>query len=373
MPIGCILIPHFPAWTLRRQGASCPLAITYEGTVIAASPEAASRGVQKGMSAGRAESLCDGLSLYPRDRALEVAEWERVEKSLNATTPYLECRVPGRSYLKPHDREKLKEAIRDLGAQAAIAPTRIDAWLAALKAVPGEMLEISDANLHGFRRDLPVENLVAVGVDEDVCDRLRLFGYKNIAAVGELSEKHLRAQYGEKGEQLHDRLNAEEVPSVSVYTPPPTVERTHRFEPPRLEPGPVMQVVESLIEEATTQLDGRTTQRLTLELIHRDQDETVISRTLREPENRKHALCSTAKTLLKKALTDVAAVEEMTVVFAALANQKARQGTLFFDRPAVQEAVRRVHEKYPEILQRAVLAQDAVFEEDQVRYEPVDA
>lgn len=373
MPIGCVLIPQFPAWTLRKHGADCPLAVISQGTVIAVDPEAKSSGVQQGMAVGRAETLCNGLSVYPRDRALESAEWERVEKALNATTPYVECDAPGRSCLDPHDRPKLQKVVRELGAQAALAPTRIDAWLAALKAVRGEMLEISDSDLRGFRRDIPVEDLVAVGVAEEVTERLRLFGYKTVSAVGDLSKKHLRAQFGEEGKRLYDRLNAERGSSVSVYTPPPTIEKGHRFERPRLEPGPITQVTESLVEEAIIELEERTTQRLTLELIHRNQDETVISRTLREPENRKHALCSTAETLLKEGLTEAAAVEEVKVVFAALANQKARQGNLFFERPAVQEAIRKVHQKYPESLQRAVLSQDAVFEEDQVRYEPATA
>lgn len=373
MSVGCILIPHFSARVLLEHDVPPPVAVVSSGHVISVGPQARSSGVEPAMTVGRAQTLCADLSVVSPDRALENAEWERVEKLLNSTTPYVETVLPGRSYIEPHDREKLRSVVAAIDAQSAIAPTRIDAHLAARKAVEGELLEIEEGHLRGFRRDLPVEKLVGVGVEEEVAERLALFGYDTVASAGDLSRKHLKAQFGESGEVLYDRLNAEDNPSVSVYSPAPTVERTFRFERPRQEPGPLKTILKSLVEKLAEELDGRTAQGITLELAHHGEGRTVTSRTLREPENRPHALESISSTLLEEALKEGVRIEEMIVRFGALANPEARQGKLFFERPAVQKAIRTVHQKYPGSLQRAVLSPEASFEENRVTYETARA
>jgi len=369
MNVGCIRIPHYPAWVLRRQGANEHVIAVEGGRVVGAGPGARDGGVEIGMTTNRARSMVPDAPVLPRDAALEEAVWEEIEQKLNATTPYVERDRPGRSFIRPHDEDGLEAVVDEIGAHAALAPTRTDAHLGATKAVAGELLQISGEYVHAFRRKLSIHRLTHLGVPEEVTERLELFGYDTIAAAAELTKRHLTAQFGETGERLYRLLSAGDAPSVAAYTPPPTLEETHRFELPESEPGPLKAAIDKLLESVLEELSGRAAQRLTLRLQCREQGTEVTARTLREPQASEHALCSTAHTLLDDLLRPGHRVDELTVELGALQQPDGEQGHLFFRRPAVRSAVEAVHERYPGVLQRAVLVPDAVFPEERVRYE----
>lgn len=371
MRVGCVYIPDYPARALLRQGEPPPLAVVDQGEIHSAGGTARARGVEPKMRVDRARTLCDDLTLHPRDRALESALWEQVERVLNTTTPYVERKRLGLSVLRPHDTDRLQSVVKSLRAQAGLGPARIDAQLAARKAGTGKMLEISAEYQKSFRQGLEVDCLVSVGVDPEIVERLRLFGYETVAAVASLSKRHLRAQFGESGSRLHDRLHASTEPSVSVYTPPPTIERTHRFERSQRDLGSIQTAVDTLIEDAVTALDGRTTQRITLRLRGRAEEPVIASRILRDVQSAVDPLQSTAHTLLKERFSTDTAIREVDVVLGALEQADVTQQKLFYDRPEVKKAVKTVHERYPGILRQAVLDRDAVFAEDRLRYEPV--
>jgi len=370
MNVGCIHIPHYPAWALRRQESEASLVVVEGGRVVGAGPEAREGGVEIGMTTHRARSMMPDATTLPRDTALETAVWEEIEQKLNATTPYVERDRPGRSFVRPHDETGLAAVVEEIGAHAALGPTRTDAHLGATKAVAGELLRISSEHVRAFRRKLSVHRLTHLGVPEEITERLELFGYDTVAAAADLTKRHLTAQFGEAGERLYRLLSAGDDPSVAAYTPPPTLEETHRFELPESEPGPLKAAIDELIENALEALDGRAAQRLTLRLQCRERGAEVTARTLREPQSSEHALCTTAHTLLDDLLQPDHQVDELTVELGALQQPAGEQGHLFFRRPAVRKAVEAVHERYPGVLKRAVLVSDAVFPEDRVRYEP---
>lgn len=367
--VGCFFIPNYPAWALLQHGGEPPLAVVDQGHVLAAGREAWAAGVEVGIRAGRARVLCEEISLRPRDRALESALWERVEQALNGSTPYVERAALGRSVFRPHDREELRRLYRGAGAQVGLAPTRLDAHLAARKAAEGRLLEISEEHLDSFRRGMSVGRLAPIGVDPEVVERLALFGYKNVAAVASLSKKHLKAQFGERGTRLYDRLHPSSEPTIAAYTSPPTIEEHRRFERPQRQVGTLEEAIDALIEDAVAALGQRTTQRLTLRLDCRQNGPVEGARILREPQSTEDALKSISHTLLKQQLSTEPAVEEIAVVLGALGQQEAEQGTLFFERPGVRRAVRRVHRRHPGILQRARLDHRAVFHEDRIDWE----
>jgi nucleotidyltransferase/DNA polymerase involved in DNA repair len=230
-------------------------------------------------------------------------------------------------------------------------------------------LEIAEEHLQSFRRGLAVERLVPAGVDPQVVERLTLFGYEDVASVASLSKKHLKAQFGERGTRLYDRLHPSSKPSVSAYSSPPTIEERRRFERPQRQVGALETAIDLLIEEAVAALGQRTTQRLTLRLDCRQHGQVQGVRILREPETREAPLKSISHTLLKQQLSSEPVVEEVAVVFGALGQQGAEQGTLFFERPGVRRAVRRVHRRHPGILRRARLDHRAVFHEDRITWE----
>ncbi len=368
--VGWFLIPNYPAWALLRYGEESPIAVIDQGRVLAACRQAQAAGVESGMRAGRACSVCEGITLRPRDRALESALWERVEKALNGSTPYVERAAPGRTIFRPHDREELRRLYRGAGAQVGLAPTRIDAHLAARKAATGHLLEISEEHLQPFRRGMEVERLGAVGVEPEVVERLALFGYETVAAAASLSKKHLSAQFGESGKRVYDRLHPSDPPSVSAYSPPPTVEEDRCFQRPQRQVGAIKETIDTLIESAVDVLGKRTTQRLTLLLECRQHGRIRASRILREAQSREDALKSISHTLLEEELSYGPAVEEITVVLGALGQPRTEQGALFFERPVVKRAIKRVHRRHPGMLRRATLDSRAVFPEDRIHWEP---
>ena len=369
MTVGCIHIPHYPAWALRRQGSEASLVVVEGGRVVGAGPGAREGGVEVGMTTHRAQSILPDATVLPRDTALEAALWEEIEQKLNATTPYVERDRPGRSFIRPHDEDGLEAVVDEIGAHAALAPTRTDAHLGATKAVAGELLRISSEHACAFRQKLSVHRLTHLGVPEETAERLELFGYDTVAAAADLTKRHLTAQFGDTGKHLYRLLHTDDDPSVAAYTPPPTIEETHRFDLPEGEPGPLKAAIDELLETALEALDGRAAQRLTLRLQCRERGAKVTARILRDPQCSEHALRTTAHTLLDDLLQSDHQVDELTVELGALQQPGGEQGHLFFRRPAVRTAVETVHERYPGVLQRAVLVPDGVFPEDRVRYE----
>ena len=374
MEVVCICIPHFEAWSLRYVESgdrkAAPLVVLASGRVVAASLEARRAGVEKGMTKRRVESVCSAATIQSREPALEAAVWERVVERLNETTPYVEPVEPGRVFVQPVREEALQEVVEELGARAGQAPGRAVAWLAALKALPGERLQIASEHVAAFLRRLPVEHLAGIGFDPGHAEHLALFGYDTVAAVRTLTKRHLTAQFGEAGARLHAVLHGDDAP-VPAYVPPPSIERSRRFEHEQLEPGPLRAALDECLEEAAEALDGRVTGRMTLRLVGRTGPPRGAARLLREPKRTAESLQSLARTLLDDMLDGERSVVELAVELAALGSPETRQAHLFAERPHVRRAIEAVQRRYPGALQRAVTNAAAILDEDQLRFEPV--
>jgi nucleotidyltransferase/DNA polymerase involved in DNA repair len=367
-------IPHFEAWSLRyvesgdREDA--PLVVLASGRVVAAGPEAREAGIEKGMTKRRVEAVCSAATMQPREPALEAAVWERVVERLNETTPYVEPVEPGRAFVRPVREEALREVVSRLGARAGRAPERSVAWLAALKALPGELLQIAPEHVEAFLKRLPVEHLTGTGFDARHAEHLALFGYDTVAAVRTLTKRHLTAQFGEAGARLHAFLQDDDA-SVPAYVPPPSIERSRRFEHEQLEPGPLRAALDECLEEAAEVLEGRVAGRMTLRLVGRTGPAREAARLLREPRGTAESLRGLARTLLDDMLGTEVPTMELEVELAALASPDTRQAHLFAERPHVRRAIEAVQRRFPGALQRAVTNAAAILDEDQVRFEPV--
>jgi hypothetical protein len=302
---------------------------------------------------------------------MEAAAWQRVETRLNRATPYVETDQPGRAFVRPHEIPALARAVDDLGARAALAPTRSVAHLAAEKALPGELLQIQSDHVPSFLRRLPVHALTAAGISDEITEQLALFGYDTVHAVRALSKRHLTAQFGDDGTRLYAFLQ-EEAPPVAAYIPPPAIEEQHAFEHDQTEPGAVEAALASLLNDAAERLDGRTTRRLTVHLQDRELHDRTAARTLREPRSG-NDLASLAVTLLRTLVHDAMRVSAVGVRLSALATPTGRQGRLFHQRPGVRKAVDAVEQRYPGAVRRAITHAAAIFDEDRYDFVPVAA
>ena len=385
MDVGCVCLPHIGAWAILEsehradgdKGTSAGrrdrrLVVLEFGRVVAVSSGARGDGVEVGMTRARVETVCPGAAMRQRDPSLEAAAWQRVERRLNRATPYVETVTPGRAFVRPHDISRLAKAVDELGAQAALAPSRTVAQLAAGKALGGELLQIRPEHVDTFLRRLSVRALAPDFAPEEVAERLELFGYENVEATRQLSRRHLTAQFGETGTQLHHALHGDDAP-VSAYVPPPSIHRTHDFEHDQREPGAVKKRLQDLVKQATDALDGRTAQRLLVEVDDRRMSRARSARTLRAPTSDPSVLSGIATTLLHALLHPAMRLTRVRVELSALATPSGQQGQLFVQRPGVRKAICAVERQYPGALRRAVTTAAAIFDEDRFRLERVTA
>lgn len=371
-------IPHIGAWAILESEhggkwsseAASPLVVIASGKVVAASAEARDRGVEVGMTRARVQTVCPEAIVRPRDMALEVAAWQRVEQRLNQATPYVETVEPGHAFVRPHDASRLAAAVRDLGARAALAPSRIVARLATGKALDGELLQIQSRHVGTFLRRLSVDALSPAVVPGGVTERLELFGYTTVHAVRQLSRRHLTAQFGDLGTQLHAALHDDD-PPVSAYVPPSSIRRAHDFEHDQREPGAVEQRVQVLVRQCVEELDGRTAQRLRVQIDDRNAPVSTAARTLRAPTGDPAELAGIATTLLHQRLRPDMRLTQVSVELSALATPSGEQGQLFAHRPGVRKAIRAVERQHPGALQRATTHASAIFDEDRFSFRPV--
>jgi nucleotidyltransferase/DNA polymerase involved in DNA repair len=351
-------------------GAAPLLVVIASGKVVSASAEARDRGVEVGMTRARVQTVCPEATVRPRDAALERAAWQRVERRLNQATPYVETVEPGHAFVRPHDASRLAAAVQNLGARAALAPSRIAAQLATGKALDGELLQIQAQHVDTFLRRLSVDALSPAIVPDEVAERLALFGYDTVHAVRQLSRRHLTAQFGDRGAHLHAALHDDD-PPVSAYVPPPLVCQGHDFDHDQREPGAVEKRLQQLIRQCVDDLDGRTAQRLQVQVEDRNASASTVARTLRAPTGDAVELIGVATTLLHRLLRPDMRLTRVSVELSALAMPSGEQGHLFAHRPGVRKAIRAVERKHPGALRRATTHAAAIFDEDRFSFRKV--
>ena len=369
--IGCVRIPDVPAWALRQvKDAEDPFVVVNQGRVAGASRTPRRNGIEVGITRLRARSLCGEATAYPRDTSAEKTAWEALLESLNDHTPRIESEQPGRAWIEPMGGDQLRNWLDGKKCHCGVAPNRSVALLAAWKATAGRIICIEERYEGSFLSRTPTEALSDVGFSEEMADRLSVFGYENIESLKELTKRHLTAQFGEEGGQLHDFLHPS-AERISFYSPPPTVSVSRDLERDVREPGPLRESLEEMAEELQESLRGKACQRLSVGLTGREGEEER-SRLLREPVAQRGPIYRAASTLLKHALTAEMNVQSIRLQARGLRSNSSTQGHLFRKRPALQRAIATIQEKHS-ALYRVSRNEGAVFEEQRYTYEPVSA
>ena len=370
--IGCVRIPDISAWAFQQvKEVEDPFVIVEQGRVVGASRTPRRNGVEIGMTRLRARSLCETATTYPRDKNAERTGWEELLRSLNKYTPRIESEGLGHAWIEPRHGASFREWLDGRRCHCGVAPTRPVSLLAAWKAAPGRIICIEEEHVDTFLSRTPTGALSNVGFSEEISERLSLFGYKTIGSIGDLTRRHLTAQFGEEGGQLYDFLHPNPT-RVPFYSPPPAVTATHEFERDVLEPGPLRGALEALAEELQGRLEKKTCQRLTVRLSGR-KEEVEASRVLREPIRRAGPIYRAASTFLKQVLTAETRVRSLTLEARGLQVVSGTQKHLFRSQPALRNAISTIQEKYSNALYRVVRNEGAVFEENRFAYEPVAA
>jgi hypothetical protein len=376
--VGCLYISDFPAWARQSQHPEWrAIAVYSRGEIIARSRLLKQRGLTIGDSLDRARTLFPDARFFEQDQPFEQSVWEGVVQRINEVTPFLSPVGHGWAFFRPHDFSEACELSGSLLARVGLGPNRSIARLSALRSASGSVLQVKRESAERFLASTKVEILTGLGFEESLVERFLLFGLTSLAAVKELTRKHLDAQFGEAGLALHDLLHpdtrSEQVP---LYTPPPAILESFDLEDVPLEWLPTNHLLERLSRRASNRLGNRLCRRITLQFTSRRNTEKgngkrIGQRVLKKPTANQGEIFRTASFLFGQLVESTLVADELTLSLSGLQNPRHRQASLFFERPPIADAVSSLEERFPGAIRRAmIITPDAPFPEDAVRYVP---
>lgn len=372
LPIACFRLPQYPAWAREESVVprGTPIIVHEHGRVVAGSiPLLHAQGISIGERVERARVLAPHARFHLRDEALEAAHWENVLSLLTDTSPYLLSVRPGWALIGVVLRERIILLARSLRAALGIAPRRLAAMIASLEASPSETVEVDQRDVASFIARSPVHHLVDLDIDQEIVERLRLFGLVSLGDVAGLTRRHLAAQFGTEGKELFDLLLQKEEKPIPVFIPPPVVTARQEINPPSVEPGDLTPALRELLKVAAKELDPLLAHRVTLRLDGPyPESPRVARRILKAPTSQSRMIAAAAEALLRSLLRRDLPTAAMTLELGGLSQPMVIQGDLFRERLDLLETVRFLQARFPGILYRVALVdRDAVLAEESYR------
>jgi hypothetical protein len=199
------------------------------------------------------------------DPAISPASWDAVVDVVHSSTPLLLVRDHGILHAGTDNIDEIRTNVRRWSARAAMAPDRTSSMLCAFEAVPGRLDAHASAEHVSINvlRDVP-----ELQIDEIVLERLRLFGLSSIGTLRGLSERHLRAQFGDLGVRLYRLLHTTST-TLPLFQPPDEIQVRVAFVDATCEPGPIYEARQQACTEIITQLSGREAWRVDVGVLDR--------------------------------------------------------------------------------------------------------
>ena len=389
---GCLTIKHFPAWAVamaRHHDDTQPLVVQEENHIIALNRAAALQGLERGMTAVRARSLCPEAACYLRDPVAEFSAWEVVLERMNRITPFMESTfgnstVSKAATLTASDQPQLwfvaneaevRMTARALGASVGFAPHRSTAWLASIRAGAGQLLHVPEEGVQAFQDDFPVAWLEEAGVSFECVDGLQMLGCETLGSARAMSERHLKLAWGEEGVRIHRLLHPDDTAPVSLFQPAPCINKHFVLFTPCYDAPYVIPIVHRLVQKAHGKLSNNIVGQVRLVLHLEGHPPERAARLLTHPTARLDALVRFAERLTEDLFVRITeqkgrvGIEKVEVELAGLLTGDMIQMSLF-DRKLreVKEAVSKVHRRFPRALKRAIVRDSAHFHEDRYSY-----
>ncbi len=363
---------------VKRCDPRRPLIVQEDAHIIALNRHATAAGLEVGMTAARARSLCPSAILLLRDAVSEYCAWEYVVEQIHRITPFLESRQPVAWFdaLAP----EIRETASRLRACVGFAPDRTTAHLAAVWSASGRTTVIPKQKVDTFLDAFPSRLLVEAGFSEALADGLELLGCTKLGPARRLTKRQVVLAFGKEGERLHTVLHPSASKRVSTFHPAPTVRRHFELEAPCSQAGDLLPIVSQLTERAADamkeQFAGQI--RIILHLEGRSEGRSPYhgSRVLPHPTSRADTLERFALRLGAEMLgglhqearasrsrhTDI---DRIDLILASLMTGDLVQASLFGEKlRQVTSAVGDVHRKYPNAIKRSVVRAGAHFHED---------
>lgn len=187
------------------------------------------------------------------DSAISHASWDAVIEAIHRTTPLMLVRRHGVLQAGTDTIDEIRQHVRQWSARAAMAPDRTSSLFCALQAVPGRIDAHASADHVDCRVLLECPEL---DIDKVILNRLRLFGCSTIGLLMTLSERHLRAQFGDSGVRMYRLLHTTSH-TLPLYQPPDEICVSMTFDDVVCEPGMLLDAGNQLCQSAYNALAGR--------------------------------------------------------------------------------------------------------------------
>lgn len=197
--------------------------------------------------------------------SISAASWDAVVESVHQCTPLLLVRRHGVLHAGTDNLDEIRKYVRRWSARSAMAPDRASSLFSALNGVPGRI------DAHDSADHVPCDVLrecPEVDANEVMLQRLRLFGCSTLGVLMTLSERHMRAQFGDQGIQLYRLLHTTSV-SLPLYQPPDTITVEDVFDEAISEPCEIQNATDRLCEVALEALAGKEAWRIDVSVLDR--------------------------------------------------------------------------------------------------------
>lgn len=304
----CLWLPTFE---LRLELVRSPeldrtsVALLSEGelthrTIRQVSARAHEAGVRPGQRVSQAVSLCPSLTLLEPDPAHYDAATDTFLETLTEISPVLEPAGRGRVFLGMDGLDRLfgppsRQVERALTAlfgifpaplvasiRAGMAPGRFGAWVAATSAHPGTPIIVPESDLSTFLGQCPVRVLP---VDPRMIERLERLGIDTLAALRDLPEPSLVAQFGEAGRKAHAWASGRRIDPVRPWHRPRPLRASLGFSDPVGLVDTLHGALDRLVERALTRpaRRGRSVTGVRLGAHLEGGGSWIVEATLREP------------------------------------------------------------------------------------------
>ncbi|WP_240741848.1 Y-family DNA polymerase [Deinococcus sp. KSM4-11] len=268
--VACVLLAPWSLTLLERGHVGLPVAVLNEaGRVLHVNVLARLGGVDVGMKEAAALSRCPELHAEVVSAPTAQAAWNELLETLYARySDRVEGREPGIAYVAL-SVSGARELAAALHAPVGYAASLEVAHLAALRAKPGEVREMSSAAggkaEDAFLALTPLDHLNILGLSPGHLERLRFLGLRGLADLLKWSAAQREAFLGvDAARTLQRFLKGQRTTTVARYVPGQVIETSLSTDQPLVEPGETAAVLAELIPVVWAELRGRTCAYLTL-------------------------------------------------------------------------------------------------------------
>jgi hypothetical protein len=374
---GCLTIKQYPAWALslvKRCDPLRPLIVQEDGHIIALNRHATKAGLETGMTAARARSLCPGAILLVRDAVSEYCAWEYVVEHLHRITPFLESAQPVAWFAASED--EVRETAGRLRACVGFAPYGSTAHLASVWSNPGQTTVVRESQVEAFLDAFPSRLLVDAGYSESLAEGLELLGCSELGPARRLNKRQIGLAFGKEGEALHAVLHPSVTKRTGIFHPAPTVRRHFELEAPCSQAGDLLPIVSQLTEKAAAAMNDQFAGQVRIVLHLEGREPFHGSRVLPHPTSRADTLGRFSLRLGGEMLgtlhqeagstgSRAIDIDRIDLILASLMTGDFVQVSLFGEKlRLVTGAVGDVHRNYPNAIKRGVVRAGAHFHED---------